>query len=39
MPIERTQPQGLVDNPRFTHVIKTGNLIFIAGQTPLNASG
>jgi enamine deaminase RidA (YjgF/YER057c/UK114 family) len=37
MPLERIQPEGLVNLPLFTQVIKAGNTIYIAGQTALNA--
>lgn len=39
MPLERIQPQGLKNFPLFTHVIKTGNTIYIAGQVALDQDG
>ena len=39
MPLERIQPDGLVDLPSFTQVIKAGNTVYIAGQIALNARG
>jgi len=32
MPLERIQPHGLQDSPLYTHVIKAGNTVYIAGQ-------
>lgn len=39
MPHERIQPEGLVNLPGFTQVIKAGNTVYIAGQIALNAQG
>jgi enamine deaminase RidA (YjgF/YER057c/UK114 family) len=39
MPIERIQPQGLASSPRFKQVVKAGKIVFVAGQTALNAEG
>jgi len=39
--LEKSNPPGLSKpNPgTYTHVVKAGKLLFIAGQTPINASG
>ena len=40
MPREVIQPEGLLDpRPRFAQVTKIGNLIFVAGQTSMDAEG
>ena len=39
MAIERIQPEGLPKPPTFTHVIRAGNTIYIAGQTGQNERG
>jgi reactive intermediate/imine deaminase len=39
MPLERIQPQGLINLPTFTQVIKAGNTVYISGQIALNAQG
>jgi len=39
MPIERIQPHGLQDSPLFTHVIKAGNTVYIAGQIAVDHDG
>lgn len=39
MPIERIQPPGRPVPPGFTHVVKVGNLVFVAGQTAADSSG
>jgi enamine deaminase RidA (YjgF/YER057c/UK114 family) len=39
MPIERIQPQGLPESPLYSHVVRTGNLVFIAGQVAQDAQG
>jgi enamine deaminase RidA (YjgF/YER057c/UK114 family) len=39
MPIERIQPQGLHPLPLFTHVVKAGNTLYLAGQGALDAHG
>jgi enamine deaminase RidA (YjgF/YER057c/UK114 family) len=36
---ERIQPQGLKDLPLFTHVIKAGNTVYIAGQVAMDQDG
>lgn len=38
--IQRLNPPGMQDpGNRYTHVIKAGNLVFIAGQTSVDADG
>ena len=40
MPREIIQPKGVVDpRPRFAQVVKHGKLIYIAGQTSVDANG
>ena len=39
MPIERIQPEGLPESPLYSHVVRTGNLVFIAGQVAQDSSG
>jgi enamine deaminase RidA (YjgF/YER057c/UK114 family) len=39
VPLERFQPDGLVNLPLFTQVVKAGNTVYIAGQTALDANG
>ena len=40
MPREIIQPQGLLDpRPRFAQVTKIGNMIFVSGQTAMDADG
>jgi enamine deaminase RidA (YjgF/YER057c/UK114 family) len=39
MPIERIQPSDLPESPLYSHVVKVGNLVFIAGQVAQDASG
>ncbi len=39
MPIERIQPDGLSKPTAYTHLVKHGNLVFLAGQTATDASG
>ena len=39
MPIERLQPPELPDSPLYSHVVRTGNLVFIAGQVAQDSSG
>ena len=39
MPIERIQPDGLRPPPGYTHVVRAGNLVFVAGQTAVDVSG
>ncbi|HEV7216214.1 MAG TPA: RidA family protein [Chloroflexota bacterium] len=39
MPLERIQPPGLKDLPLFTHVVKAGNTVYIAGQVAMDQDG
>ncbi len=39
MPLERIQPHGLQDSPLYTHVIKAGNTVYIAGQIAVDHDG
>ncbi|MCC7107171.1 MAG: RidA family protein [Chloroflexi bacterium] len=39
MAIERIQPAGLSKPPTYCHVVKTGNTVYIAGQTSQDANG
>ena len=39
MPKERIQPRGLSKPPTYTHVIKAGNTVYIAGQTAQDEHG
>jgi enamine deaminase RidA (YjgF/YER057c/UK114 family) len=39
MPLERIQPHGLQDSPLFTHVVKAGNTVYIAGQVAVDQDG
>ncbi len=42
MSVERIQPQGLThpsSPPSFTHVVKAGNTVYIAGQVARDAQG
>jgi len=39
MPIERIQPHGLQNSPLFTHVIKAGNTVYVAGQIAVGQDG
>ena len=39
MPLERIQPTGLSRPPTYTHVIKAGNTVYLAGQTPQDENG
>lgn len=39
MAIERIQPEGLVNLPLFTQVIRAGKTVYVAGQVALNAQG
>ena len=36
MPVQRIQPQGLRQPPTYSHVVKGGNTVYIAGQTARN---
>ena len=37
--LEKTNPQGLSKPTTYTHVVKAGKILFIAGQTGANAEG
>lgn len=37
--IERKNPEGLTDPSAYNHLVKVGNLMFIAGQVALDAQG
>ena len=39
MTIERIQPEGMHRPTGYTHVVKVGNLAFLAGQTATDSSG
>jgi 2-iminobutanoate/2-iminopropanoate deaminase len=39
MPIERIQPQDLPESALYSHVVRAGNLVFIAGQVAQDALG
>ena len=39
MAIERIQPEGMHHPTGYTHVVKAGNLAFLAGQTATDSSG
>lgn len=39
MPIERIQPQGLPKPPTYSHVVKAGNTVYIAGQVAQDENG
>ncbi|HLH73428.1 MAG TPA: RidA family protein [Chloroflexota bacterium] len=39
MPLERIQPAGLKNLPLFTHVVKAGNTVYLAGQVALDTDG
>ena len=39
MPVERVQPDGLATPPTYSHVVKAGNTIYIAGQVAQNEQG
>ena len=39
MTIERIQPKGMHRPTGYTHVVKAGNLAFLAGQTATDSSG
>ena len=39
MAVERIQPTGLNRPTTYTHVVKVGNLAFLAGQTATDSSG
>lgn len=37
--IERINPQGMTQPSAYSHLVRTGNLLFIAGQVSLDADG
>jgi reactive intermediate/imine deaminase len=37
--IERTNPEGLTKPTTYSHVVKVGNLLFIAGQVAFDSAG
>jgi reactive intermediate/imine deaminase len=39
MPKERIQPPGLSRPPTYSHVVKAGNTVYLAGQVPVDAQG
>lgn len=39
MPVDRINPRGLHQPTGYSHVVKAGNLVFIAGQVGMDASG
>jgi enamine deaminase RidA (YjgF/YER057c/UK114 family) len=39
MPLERFQPHGLQGSPLFTHVVKAGTTVYIAGQVAVDQDG
>ena len=39
MPVERIQPDGLATPPTYSHVVKAGNTIYIAGQVAQDERG
>ena len=39
MSLERIQPAGLSKPPTYTHVIRAGNTVYIAGQTATDEQG
>lgn len=39
MAIERIQPDGLPESALYSHIVRTGNLVFIAGQVAQDADG
>ena len=39
MPVERIQPEGRPVPAGYSHVVKVGNLVFVAGQTATDSSG
>ncbi len=39
MPIERIQPEGLYRPPAYSHVVRVGNTVYIAGQTAVDENG
>lgn len=39
MPIERLKIDGMQNAPTFSQVVRSGNLVFVAGQTATDAAG
>ena len=39
MPLQRIQPPGLSKPPTYTHVIRAGNTVYVAGQTATDERG
>ncbi len=39
MPVERIQPQGLAKPPTYSHVVKAGNTVYLAGQVSRDENG
>jgi enamine deaminase RidA (YjgF/YER057c/UK114 family) len=39
MPVEHIQPEGLPTPPTYSHVVRAGNTVYIAGQTSQNEQG
>lgn len=39
MPIERLKIDGMHNAPTYTHVVRAGNTVYIAGQTSIDANG
>lgn len=39
MPIQRVLPEDLRESPLYSHVVRTRNLVFIAGQVARDANG
>jgi enamine deaminase RidA (YjgF/YER057c/UK114 family) len=39
MAVERIQPDGLATPPTYSHVVKAGNTVYIAGQVSQNEHG
>jgi enamine deaminase RidA (YjgF/YER057c/UK114 family) len=39
MAIERIQPEGLSKPAAYSHVVRAGNTVYVAGQTATDASG
>lgn len=39
MPLQRIQPPGLSKPPTYTHVVKAGNTVYVAGQTATDEQG
>lgn len=39
MPVQRIQPDGLAAPPTYSHVVKAGNTIYVAGQVAQDEQG